>query len=234
MKLFTNAELKDLKAKEQSREILRTQEMQKVADKARKNMATAEADFKLTLAKFKDQWAEEEKKHAIRIRGMSSEIQTLEDRKKDALIPISVYKKQAEEKMKEAMQFKKQFQHEYNEIEDLRELLEDKLDDVAERNKLVDKFEENLVSREKGIKMQEKSTEQALKELNKQMSSFLVDKEKGERDIKERKKVLFLKERSLLSKQESLKRTEKSLHEWSIKLKDERDTLDRIYQRQKK
>lgn len=234
MKLFSNAELKEIKAKEQTREILRTQEMQQVADKARKELANAEHDFKLALAERKEVWAIEEQNHNTRVKERNKELSNLEEKRKAAMIPIDDMEKRAAKKLSEAIGLKNNLKKDQEDVDQLREVLEEKLDDMAEKNKRIESVEEQLANREHGIKMQEANISQSAMELSKQMASFLAEKAKGEQDIKERKEALFLKERSLLSKEEALKRTENKLGEWSIHLKEEREVLDRIYTRQKK
>lgn len=234
MKLFSNAELKDLKVKDQTKEVLRTQEMQKVADKTRKELANAERDFKLSLANFKDKWATEEQEHTARVREMKGEIKALEIQKKEAMQPVEELEKMAAKKLSDAVKMKDELKKSQDDIEVLTEILEEKLDGMADKSRMIEEVEIQLAGRERGIKMQELNTSQSAKEVSRRMADFLAQKQVSENDIQQRKETLFLKERSLLSKEEALKRTEKKLEEWSIRLKDERGVLDRIYERQKK
>ena len=105
MKLLSLKQVNDTRATEVARDILRTQEIQEVADKTRKSLANAQADFSNTLASHKERWAKEEEKYKERKVKMEREIDILEKRKTQALIPISMYQKEADEKMKEAHNF---------------------------------------------------------------------------------------------------------------------------------
>lgn len=234
MKLFSQPELKQRKDQELTREILRTEEMQKVAEKARKGMANAEADFKEMLATHKEKWAKEEQEHTVRLRQMASEIDGLEERKKQALIPIQVYKQMADEKMNEAVAAEEVVAKKEEEIEDLREKLEDRLDEVGEREGEVRIREARADYRELGLNSQSDIIDARSKELSKKIAEFTAKKENDEKDIYERKELLFLKERDLVAREATLKRNLEALVAREKQLEDQRQTLEREYERLRK
>lgn len=226
MKLFSANELKQKKDLDMTREVLRTQEMQKVADKARKEMSNSEADFKEMLAKNKEKWSQEELEHAQRVKEMEAEVKVLENKKQQALIPIEIYKDSANELMKEAARLIGVAKQHEDENEELKENLEDKLDDVGDREIKVSDRESKVLLREQGSLLQNQQIIEGVKKLSKEMSLFTAKKLKEEKDIEEIKTALFLKERTLVAKEETLNITKKTLEEWEIRLKDQRNVLE--------
>lgn len=231
MKLMPPANVSDKRAQEQARDVLRTEELNKASDKARKQLADSEADFKGTLARQRLQWAQGEEEHAKRTQEMDAEITALEKRKEQALIPISLYEKQADEKMSEALECLQTAKVKETENEETRLLLEDKLDEVGQREQDVTKQENQLRVRLAGILQQDELSRQNSKAISEAYVQLSQVKAQAEKEIAQKVEDNTLKERTLLAKEESLKRTEKELETIRIKLKDERETLERAFAR---
>lgn len=230
MKLLSPQVNRDLKGQEMAREVLRTQEIKKASEQARKDLARSEADFSLTLAGQRLRWAQEEKEHEKRKAEMSAEINTLEAKKLNALIPIGIIKKGAEDRMQEAVNYLAELKkrEEYN--NDLTERLEDKLDTVGQIEQDNKKESRRLSLLKEGIDRQAQITRENSERLTKEMAQFALERSQAEKDIDERKTAIFLQQTSLEAKAKQLDRTEKTLDVLALQLKDERGTLDRAWQ----
>jgi predicted nucleic acid-binding Zn-ribbon protein len=233
MKLLSPQQNRASKEAENVREMARTQEIQKAAQKARLELSKAEADFKENLSKFKEVWALEEKNHSDRIKEMSKEVDQLEKRKQQALIPISIYKESANKVMQEARQLYDEARQKDEEIAKLREKLEDKLDAVGEREQDMAELGQKLALQRVSIENEGIILAEKTKGLNEQIVAFLAKAESREKELKDRETKIVLQEQTIKAERDSLKRTEKGLEEWAIRLADERGTLERERKRMK-
>ncbi len=231
MKLLSFQNLKDKKDENQLRELLRLQEITKVSEKTRNELADSQANFSNALAKNRDVWANEEVIHSKRMVEMKREVDILEAKKVQALIPIRFYEKQAEDVMIRVQSRLLDVINKEKENEELTEKLTDKLDDIGDREVQVRTAELKLANKKQGIELQEQQMIKNSKFLTNQMQEFALQRTEIEKDIDIRKTALILAERSIDANRESLKRTEKELNELAIKLADERETLKRAFAR---
>lgn len=226
MKLLAPSATKDLKSLEVTRELLRSQEMQKVADKTRKELANAEADFNQTLAKNRNIWAKEEEEHSNRIREMDSEIKVLEREKQIALEPIEIFRKQATDELLKATALKEKLEIKEKEIETLDEKLQDKLDKVGQEEEDNLKESQRLELQKQGIESQKQAVVAGAKRLSSQIVDFTETKKQAEKNIDERKTAITLIEVSLSSKETNLKNKESELTKLMLDIKQATQTLD--------
>ena len=224
MKLLTLNQVKEKKEEQIQREILRTSDLEKAASQARINLAKAEAEFNATLAKNRTFWAEEEQEHAARKQEMTSEIEELENRKKQALEPVYLLQNQLEKRLKdtEALISQTEEQKAYN--EDLRLKLEDKLDEVGEREQDVLRETQKLEGRKQSVDLQSEQTVEGIKRLNDSINAFLIQKEDTESRLDQIRLDLDLEKQNVENDKRSLERKMETLTDWENKLKT-RETL---------
>ncbi len=229
MKLLTPAAQQDLKEQVALRDILRTQELNKASEEARISLAKAEQEFNEVLARNRAQWATEEEEHSQRVKAMKLEIDDLMAKKMNALIPIGILKDGAYDRMDDAVAFLARLRQREENIEDLTEKLEDKLDTVGAKEQDLLQLDRSLKLREEGIERQSQAIRANSQALGEQMAVFALTKETAEKDIEERKTALYLLERTLLTKQQTLERTDGALSALAKQLADERETLKRAF-----
>jgi hypothetical protein len=227
MKLLSFSERKDTQQKEQTLKILRTQEVEELASKANAKLARAEADFNATLATNRAKWAVEEQEHADRILSMSKEIEALESRKQQALIPISMYKKEADKIMDEAKEIANKIKEKEEYIDILTEKLEDKLTEVGDREKAVIEQESRITVALAGVKLQQEQVITSIQNLSDDRNAFEAYKQIETDKLAKIKEEIFLAETNFQAKTEKYKRDMEALRVWDIQLKDERNTLER-------
>lgn len=231
MKLLTPQVLKDGRASEQAREALRIKEMNEASDKARKQLANAQAEFNLILSQNRVRWANEEEEHGKRLSQMIKEIDILEAKKVQALIPIEMYKKEADELFNEAQKTLDQAKEKETKADELTERFQDKLDELGAREQDIIKVEQKLSLQQQGILIQQEQTKTGIKQLNKTIEEFTVTKQNEEKELADKKVNLILLERTLIAKEETLKQTEQSLNSLARQLEDRRATLERAFKR---
>ena len=229
MKLLAPNENKDLREKEATLQILRTQELEKAAKEARLKLADSQADFQSTLALNRQKWAEEEDEHRQRVNERKAEIDALEAKRMNAMIPIDILKSSAEEQLKDAEDYAKSVREREEEAESLTELLQDKLDEVGQREQDVSHKEKELEIREVGIENQIQSTVSGVKKLSQDLAEFLAYKELTEKQLKESNQALEETQIKLSNREFELDKLQKSLNEQAIRLQDERGVLGRAF-----
>lgn len=226
MKLLPPSETQDLRSVEISRDILRIQEVKKLLKEEEIRLARAEADFSSMIARKQKEWAVEEENHLKEVERRKKEIEDLEAKKLNFLIPFNILKKGSDDKIFEAEKFLSSLREREQKADDLLEILEDRLDGVSERELAVKKVEDSQKLAWEGIRRQQESVKEGSGQLTQQIKDFISKKASEEKEIGERKTALVILERTLLTKQQTQKRNEKELSDWSIRLHDERQTLD--------
>lgn len=229
MKLLTPKQTSDIKGQETAREILRTQEIHNLAEEERRKLTKAEMEFEQALAGQRARWAMEELEHSKIKKEMQKEIEELERKKLNALIPVDILEKSATEKLEESEKFLKELQLREKSNEETAEILQDRLDEVGEREQTVIQAEKHIKLEKEGIERQKEATIDGIKNLNEAMQNFAQRSANAEKDIEERKKAIFIQDRSLNALKEQLEGKEKELNAIAIRLRDERGVLDRAF-----
>lgn len=231
MKLLTPNQANETKANELQRDLLRTQELQEQADKVRKDLASAESDFRGTLAKHREDWSTAEQEHAERIVEMSEEVEALEMRKRKALAPIILREQEATQTLKKAQELLLSVQQREQEVQELTEKLQDQLDEVGAKAQDLMFKDSRLTSMEKGILQQQESAKVQQVALSDAIKDFADEKLEWKRKIDQNAEETTLRELSLNAKQESIDRMETSLKEWEVRLNDREEVLKRNMER---
>lgn len=227
MRLLTPTQNKDARQQQIARDIIRTKETEDVVKRANIRLAKSEADFADFMARNKDIWAKAEEEHAERMRQMQSEVEVLEGRKRMALIPIDMYKKEADDLMQTARDMLAKATEREEDAEDLQELLEEKLTSVADREQAVEKEEQRQTIAKSGIEIQQDQTRKQAEILSGHIAEWNAYKHKEEASLYERKKEVTLAEISFIAKTDKIKRDVESIASERIALKDLRETLER-------
>jgi hypothetical protein len=234
MKLLSTFANKDKQQEEISRKILRTQEVDELASKANARLARSESDFAEAMAKSKEKWALWVEYQQNESKALESEVKALEERKKQALIPISMYKEEVDKTMQEAQEIVKRAMEKEEQADYLTEKLENKLSEVADRENIVLDSEKRLEVAKQGLQSQQESTKEGVRRLSEEMVLFHMKQQQDEENLALRKKELALAEISFNAKLDKYQRDLEALKVWEIQLKDERGTLERAMKRLEK
>jgi len=233
MKLLSTFANKDKQQEEITRKLLRSQEIEELASKANAKLARAEADFADALARSKEIWSIHIEKQQKINSELEKETIALENRKKQALIPIQMYREEVDKVMLEAQEIVQRAKEKKENADYLTEILEEKLTEVADRESILLSEEQRIEIAKNGIEIQKEQTKEGIVQLSKKMILFHENQQEYEANINERKKELALAEISLNAKLGKYQRDLEALKIWDIQLKDERGTLDREFNRLK-
>lgn len=229
MKLLTPSQTKDLKDQQIMRGIIRTQELDKAENEARRNLANAEADFFATLARHREQWALEEEAHHQRVIEQQAELAALEVQKLNALIPFKILKDGTLERLGDAEAYLKQLQDREERNDDLAELLEDKLDATGVKEQDLLKWEQKLVIQQDNVDRQTKATTTAANLLSEQVAEFMAYKISEQKGMASTLLSLQEREQTISITEVNLSDKAIELLEQAARLADERTVLARAW-----
>lgn len=230
MKLLTPLQTKDLGDQQKLRSVLRTQELEKAENAARRSLANAEADFNTTLAKNREKWALEEEEHAKRVIEQKAELTALEAKKLNALIPFKILKDGTLERLGDAESYLKQLEAREESNDELADRLQDKLDETGAKEQDLIKWERELAIRQDGIEHQNASTATATKLLSDQMAEFMDYKATSQAELAKMDAILDARTAQMVLREDVITAKEWELTDLAIRLADERQVLDRAFE----
>lgn len=158
---------------------------------------------------------------------LSSEVKYLEDRKRQALLPIGDLEKDLKEKIAEASETIAKLTLRESELKERSEIIDDRMDAVA---LLTDTAQEKLLmleKRESGIASAEAELKRSTLNLSEQWVDFHKSVASANEDHAMKEKNLILRERALADTRESLMHFDTELKEKERGLQDRYATLER-------
>lgn len=205
---------------------MRTKELAETERRARLALANAEAEFNTVMAKNQASWAVIEEKHQKRVAEMGKEIEKLENKRLNALIPVKIIAEATEGRLKSASEYVSELKQREEKINETQELLEDKLDEVGQIKEDILKQESKLKLREEGLQRQTANQNILNKQLSVDLALFNANVKKVNKELDDKKTALILQEQSLKAKEMTIKRTDRALLDKERLLASERQTLD--------
>lgn len=197
MRLLTPSEAQRRTRSDDALNAVRGKELSDVVAEKHVELARLEEAGATFLASQRARWAIEEQEHAVRAAEMRAEIENLETRRGNALLPIEALEKRAENKMQEAETVLARANEKEKSNDILASTLETRLDDVADRESASADTIKQLDRRERGISLQEKTTKKRAEEISEAAKRFLKHAEEREKDLKMRETGVQLAEENL-------------------------------------
>lgn len=154
MKLLAPAEAQDKAKSKAEAHKHRLVSLEGLIQQKNKELADAEATFALTLKGQRDVWYTEEEKHKTNILSLRKEVEGLEERRRQALIPLTERAKILDTKAS-ALDEREVKLNKFEEglLQEADQLV-NRLDEVSERELQADKTAKTLAIQEEGIKAQ--------------------------------------------------------------------------------
>jgi len=229
LKLLNPTELAKKKGDETARNLMRIEELRALLVSKQQELSKLEADFEVTLANQQLRWAKVEEKKAKELVALDTEIQELEQRRKQLLIPIEIDRARADTLLNEAKLALSQVQEKEQHLEELTEQLEERLDEVSSREEDINQAELSFALKKKTLLEADLELTERSKALGEATTIFTQERTKAQAHLLELKKELELKSINLTATEERLNRKEKELKVATARLKDERETLARAW-----
>lgn len=197
MKLFTPTETKGLSTRQTSDDVYKIAYLQTTLGKLQARLNSEEQAFTKRLAEQRTLYNEEKEKLQSDIRDLSAQVQALEARRTNALIPIATLKRDAQQALADAQTLLKQNEERTTELDELQELLTEKLDAVSTREQDVETEESTLKSKIAGVLAEADTITKSHIRLNEMLVAF-------ENRVAETNQHLALRESSITQREQKL------------------------------
>lgn len=177
MKILTATEIKTASESEKTKDIVRLETTRKALSDAQKKLDEAEAKFDVALANQRIRWATEEEEAVKKLGLLLVEINALELRREQAIIPIDDEKKkahdlfiQAETVLADARGTATEADKRQQHNQELSDILQTRLDGLSEREVKLDYREKNLAIREESAIAEREQIKKLSQELSIKLS----------------------------------------------------------------
>jgi len=154
VKLLSRVEARSAQETEVRRHAARLVEVAEALKEQQIALNAAEEAFNKRLEEQRASWEAEEEGHRQDIARLKEEVRMLEERRRDALIPVEIERSKADALVKEAAEHLAAARTAMSDAQKLQELLEDRLDEVGQREQDVQGREETVAERERGAAAQ--------------------------------------------------------------------------------
>jgi chromosome segregation ATPase len=227
VKLFSSNAVASNREAQAVSEIKRLDTVNKELTTKRLELIKLEADFVVALDQQTTQYEKEQAEHNIKVNLLKEEVVRLEERKKQALIPLEENYKKIDTKNSELLIKEAELQKREEEIEERAELLQEKLSDVSDREVQADIIAQKQVVTQLGIDHQKAQSALQAKEMSETMITSLAELGTRENAVSRRETTTSLKEKELIGKEEQLAKIETGFVNREIKLQDQYLMLER-------
>lgn len=214
---------------EETGALLRIQEIRKLESDWRLKLGKAEKDFQDTLVKNIKEWEEGEKEHHIILKERKDEIDALEVKKLNMLVPFTFLKERTFSDMKDAQSFLESLRKREEYVEELTENLQDKLDGVGIKDSDLKRQETQILVKEKTLQDREARIISGEEALSRSIINFNEESQLKRLDREQLMEGVIMREQSIISREESVKRTEEAHKKEFIYLTDQREVLNKAF-----
>lgn len=154
MKLLSPVDAQNKAKKSLDAEKYRLVEVQTLITQKYKELGQAEDDFAFALKNQRAVWVEELARYDLRVFSLRNEVESLEERRRQALIPLTERAKMLDTKSSVLDAREEELDEKDADLEIEKAILVTRLDEVAERELQADKVARTLTLREEGVKAQ--------------------------------------------------------------------------------
>lgn len=205
----------------------RVVEIQELIAQKLRELATAEASYDDALQRQRNQWAAEQMEHQNKVLEKEQEVEALEERRKAALVPLTV-REQEIENVANALALREQKAGEReHDLDEQSSALEERLDEVAERELRVADHEQSLQLQADGVKRQAQDVQRGSELLTVAVTRAQAEAVSRETDLTKREMALNAKENSLEERERIVQVKEDGFTTREVKIADDRATLER-------
>ena len=204
MKLFTVAQQVSSREAITTSEIKRLDTVNKELTKKRHELEQLEADFVVLIDRQREQLEVLQSKNIKELNTFTSQVQVLENRKQQALIPLEVEAKKLDTEHKGLSLWEARLKERQEEIEEQAEILQERLSEVSGRESDVNHIAKKQVISQQGIDAQRAQVALQSKEMSNAMVSTIAEFNTRDSSISRRETVSSLKEEQLASKEKEI------------------------------
>lgn len=220
MKLLTVEQSKYQANELLARDIMRANEIKDVLKRYEDRLVKSEKDFEEKLRLQREIWKTDLSAFLVEKDSLSKQVEFLQEKQKQALIPLTMREKNVESMEKELSQQIQVVKKGRQDNEEMKDLLAEKLNRVGEQETDMAQREVTLQIREKGCEDQRKSIALQAKELTLTMTKFQEEYEKKTHELSARETIVNQKNLAVEEREKSIINTEKDLKKKESSLKE--------------
>ncbi len=231
MKLLDTKEVATNSQQRASIDINTLNNLTDLIDKKRKEIKNLEIDFNFTLEKQQSVWEDEKEKNNREIERLKREIEILEQRRRDNLLPIELRSEDLDKLQAKLEKRKEVLNRKMEEMEETKDKLEEKIEDYNERAREIDKQAQLQTIAQKGIESQRVQIANQAKDLQEMMEKANEEDRRRKNELVRLQSAIDLKEKSLIEKEAKMKLIEEGYVAREKSIQDRYETLQRTLQR---
>lgn len=231
MKLFSPLEVNNSKEKEISVGIQRLASLNKEITRKRQELEKLNLEFEISGERQNIQWEKDKAENAKICNALIKEVQILEERKKQALLPLTEKWKEIEVIEQKLKQKEVDLEEKDEKLSEQLELLEEKLSSLGEREINADKLGKQQAIAQEGIDSQKAQIALQAKQMNETIVKATIEAKARETAISKRESAIKLRELALEDKLKEIEQIEAGYASREKAIKDKYETLNRTLER---
>jgi len=227
MKLFSSTEVITNKEQQISRDLLRVNSIDKELNNKRLLLSQLEKEFEDTLKRQREDWEYEENLFIQNKNKLKTETEGLEQRKKQALIPLAEKENELDERSKLIDKILKELEQKNEDFIDSIEALEERLTEISIREQEADRVSKLQLKKKKGIEAQQEQISNQAKEFNDMMAKAVADISEKDSKLSRKETKLLLRENAIKEREIEISKIEKGFTDRERAITDKYNTLQR-------
>lgn len=231
MKLFSPLEVNTSKEKQISTDIQRLASVSKELIRKRQELEKLNLEFEISGERQNLQWEKDKAENAKICNALIAEVQILEERKRQALLPLTEKWKEIEVIEKKLKEKEEELIIKEDNLDSKIELLEEKLTTIGEREIDADKLGKQQMIAQEGIDAQKEQIALQAKQMNESIIKASGEQKAREQAISRLESSIKLRELAVKSREAELSKIEAGFESREKAIKDKYDTLNRTINR---
>lgn len=234
MKLLSPKKVRQVSQSEKELEAFRRIKVSRLKFQEEKELSEIRENYNPEKKKIKEDYESFKKEHLEKQSRLLTETQILEERRDKAMEPLYTLKFNALELMDEAQKKSDIQKRELKKIEDEKESIDVKEKELKKREEKLLPKEELLAIKERDIKKRSDKLYTDELDLSNRTKTFTTYCLESESEVQGRMKELERREASVEAKKEIMEKEKNEVAQEWIKIKDQRETLQRAWNELKK
>lgn len=227
MKLLSSSEGTNKRQLDTSSQELRSVQLDTLIRGKQKEISDLDRQLMNSLSEFGKQTSEQEAIIRGRISSLTSEVESLEFRKKQALVPLEEKDKELQDKERVLEGREETVAIKESDLENKAQLLEDRLDSLSEREQSATDYSNLLNARELRIAVQEENVHKRMDAVSALMKEAFEEKKNSETELNTQRAMLKGRAVSLTEREEIVAKKEAGFANRERKILDQYHSLQK-------
>ena len=231
MKLFTSSQVVANKYKQEEADQKRIGVISEELKRKRQQLEALEREFNETLERQRTQLEQDKTDALTALKLLRDEVKTLENRKAQALIPLTEREKELERWSSTLNRREEVLDNKSDHLDEIAETLQVRLTEVADREKQADLTAQHQANAQQGIDLQREQIKNQSSQFNELMLASAERLSTREAELLKRETIAKMREKTLSDKQLELNKIEEGFAARERSIQDKYETLERTLKR---